>query len=36
VTQNQAFAFLRRVLVIAFVRRSSKKEQQCESFKGRQ
>jgi hypothetical protein len=36
VTQNQAFEFLRRVLVIAFVRRSSKKEQQCESFKGRQ
>ena len=36
VTQNQAFAFLPRVLVIAFVRRWSKKERQCDSFEGRQ
>ena len=36
VTQNQAFAFLSRVLVIAFVRRWSKKERKCDSFEGRQ
>lgn len=35
-TQNQTFAFLPAVLVIAFVRRWSKKERQCGSFEGRQ
>jgi len=36
VTQNQAFAFSPRVLVIAFVRRWLKKERQCDSFEGHQ